>query len=51
MELRINILENTYSICIGRETSWFKQVYFITIARLWFDKNLEVSYAELVFKV
>ena len=48
MEIKFQIKDRVFSICIGRKTQWFEQVWFFAITELFYH-NREVYYAELIF--
>lgn len=49
MEIILQIHDDVYSICFGKKTKWFGQIYFMTISQLWFDDNQAISFAKLLF--
>lgn len=48
MEIRIQIKGRVFSICIGRETKWFSQVYLISIVENFYE-NQKLEYAKMKF--
>jgi len=49
MEIRFQIKGRVFSICFGHKTHWFRQMSFLVITELWFNKELEVYYAKMLF--
>jgi len=48
MEIKFQIKKRVYSLCIGKETQWFEQIYFISFAEEYFT-NKEVVYARFLW--
>ena len=44
MEIKIQVRDAVYSICIGRKTAWFEQTYFVSVVREWINDQ-KVEYA------
>jgi hypothetical protein len=49
MEIRIQMKGYIYSICIGRKTNWFTQLYFISVLKEYRDDKMNLEYVEMVF--
>lgn len=50
MEIKIKIGKKVFSLCIGNETPWFKQIPFVTVVEEMYNDELEVVYANLIWK-
>lgn len=48
MEIKIQIKDRVFSICIGHETKWFGQLAILTIAEEFYNDQKEVYYANLI---
>lgn len=47
MEITIQIRGRVFSICIGRHTKWFDQVWKLALIEEWYS-NREVIYAKVI---
>ena len=48
MEIRIQIFGRVFSLCIGKETEWFEQIYLFVLSEEFFY-NRKVDYSEIIF--
>jgi hypothetical protein len=49
MEIKIQRNGYVLSITIGHRTQWFWQIYFIGVAKEYYNDNLQVEYATLIY--
>lgn len=49
MQIKIQIKGRIFSISIGRKTDWFEQSYLLSIAEEWYDENMSVEYAKMLY--
>jgi len=49
MEIKIQVFGRVFSICIGHNTEWFKQMPLILIAEEFYNEKLEIAYAKHIW--
>lgn len=47
MEIKIQIKERVFSICLGHKTKWFSQIWRFCLVEEWYH-NREVIYAKVI---
>ena len=53
MQIKLKLRNNFYSVNIGYNSPWHKQIYFITIVQEWYDNptpNHQTVHASMIFK-
>jgi len=51
MEIKFQFRGNVYALCIGHKTKWFSQSPFVIFEQIWYEEDLSVGYAKIIFKI
>lgn len=49
MEVKVQLFGRVYSICIGRQTKWFGQLYLLTICEEKYGNDMNICWAKMIF--
>jgi len=49
MEIKLQIRDRVFSVCIGHKTEWFEQLPFFTITEEFHDEKKQVIYANYIW--
>jgi len=49
MEIKMQIGSKVYSLCFGRKTDWFEEVYLVSLTELVISSDKEVVGGFLIF--